>query len=340
MRTREQMTIRSPYRALKQAAPAVIGLFALMGCDQVESERALTSPPPPWHNSGQSVGVATGISFAEQKIFNREAEYAALERELITRGVLAGAVKGGLIGFLVAEAPGAAAGLAAGGAGGYFASKYVATSIIREHRDYLARKASLESIIAASQEDRRETEKDIRLMSKYTAERSGQFIPRPVVIHPFSTSPLSSVNPKPSAPTVSNSEDSTSSLPAILPETPATLDSQDTSASDVITSEIIFGEARESVATPVVQDPEIEFVGTDIVAASLTDQDKEIAEALDRMVLRAEQRFISLQEIAPIYETSASARDAIQVELQEHNRLLRMIRESRSKVNDVHGGAT
>lgn len=153
-------------------------LFACSSSNLNESSFYHNNKDMPATSDAPSVYVETE-SVDESILFNRLEEYRVVEHDIAMRGSAFGAVKGGLIGYILADAPGAAAGAFLGGAGGYLVSSNMAASIIREHKDYIQRRANLEDVLKAARQDMNDTKNDVKLLSKYNARASRPSIAQP-----------------------------------------------------------------------------------------------------------------------------------------------------------------
>ena len=112
----------------------------------------------------------------------RKQEYDAVVQKAQMRGLFGGALQGGLLGLLITGAPeGVIVGGVTGGALGYWVSGKAATQIVEEHRNFLIRKWSIETVLKAAMTDTENTRFDLLLSKRaLAATRSETRGPAPI----------------------------------------------------------------------------------------------------------------------------------------------------------------
>lgn len=150
-------------------------VFALAACNVDANGAAVTAPvtagvdklstqPVPVVSDEASSG--TVLNDIQAELESRKLEYDAVVRKAQMRGLAGGALQGGLLGILLTGAPeGAVVGGVAGGAVGYLVSGKAATQLVEEHRNFLIRKWSIETVLEAARTDTENTRFDL-LLSK------------------------------------------------------------------------------------------------------------------------------------------------------------------------------
>jgi hypothetical protein len=102
----------------------------------------------------------------------RKQEYDAVINEAKSRGLIGGAIQGGLLGILMTGTPeGALVGGVTGATVGYWVSGKAAAQIVEDHRNFLIRKWSIETVLKAALTDTENTRFDL-LLSKRALEAS------------------------------------------------------------------------------------------------------------------------------------------------------------------------
>lgn len=123
-------------------------------------------PPSAQDTAGIASGI-TALSDIQTELANRQQEYDAVTQQARTRGMLGGALQGGLLVMLMTGSPeGALVGGVAGGAVGYWAAEKSAAQLVQEHRNFLIRKWSIESILEAARLDTENTRFDLLLSER------------------------------------------------------------------------------------------------------------------------------------------------------------------------------
>jgi hypothetical protein len=108
----------------------------------------------------------------QEELSLRKKEYDAVVDKAQRRGLVGGAIQGSLLGILITgSAEGMVVGGITGGAVGHWVSGQAATQIVEEHRNFLIRKWSIETVLKAASEDTENTRFDL-LLSKRALEAS------------------------------------------------------------------------------------------------------------------------------------------------------------------------
>jgi hypothetical protein len=129
----------------------------------MENDVSAQSLPPVFNE----VGSKTVPNDIQSELELRKLEYDAVVQKAQMRGLAGGALQGGLLGILVTGGPeGAIAGGVAGGALGYWVSGKAATQIVEDHRNFLIRKWSIETVMQAAKTDTENTRFDLLLSNR------------------------------------------------------------------------------------------------------------------------------------------------------------------------------
>ncbi|MFP4275154.1 MAG: hypothetical protein ACLFRU_09020 [Paracoccaceae bacterium] len=125
--------------------------------------------------------VASSVAGAESVdalIAARTRDYERVRAEARQHGIAGGALRGALLGLLLDSAPAAVLGGAVvGGMLGATTADTVASNLVRDHRNYLIRRWSLEQVLEAAREDTANTRFDLLLSERVVRER-GEVVAR------------------------------------------------------------------------------------------------------------------------------------------------------------------
>lgn len=114
-----------------------------------------------------SANDGTVVFDIQAALAKRKQEYDALIVEAKMRGLVGGALQGGLLVMLVTGSPeGVLVGGVAGGAMGHWVAVKAATQIVEEHRNFLIRKWSIETVLEAARTDTENTRFDLLLSER------------------------------------------------------------------------------------------------------------------------------------------------------------------------------
>lgn len=123
----------------------------------------LPMPQSAQRSAGKTADMAVQPDI-ETELANRKSEYDAVIQQAKMRGMLGGALQGGLLVMLMTGSPeGALFGGVAGGAIGQSVAAKTATNIVDEHRNFLIRKWSIETVVEAARMDTENTRFDLLL---------------------------------------------------------------------------------------------------------------------------------------------------------------------------------
>lgn len=168
-------------------------LLALAACKVEPDGAALSTPAPVFEGKidAQPLAMAgvstspdpnTALLDIQAELASRKQEYDAVIQQARMRGLVGGAFQGGLLGLLITGAPeGAIVGGVTGGAIGHWVSGKAATQIVEEHRNFLIRKWSIETVLKAARTDTENTRFDL-LLSKRALEATRTGSPGPAAI--------------------------------------------------------------------------------------------------------------------------------------------------------------
>jgi hypothetical protein len=161
-------------------------LLALAACKVEPDAGGLSAPAPVFEGKidarplplapvSASADRDTSLLDIQAELASRKQDYDAVIQKAQMRGLLGGALQGGLLGLLITGAPeGAIVGGVTGGAVGYWVSGKAATQIVEEHRNFLIRKWSIETVLKAAMTDTENTRFDLLLSRRaLEATRSG-----------------------------------------------------------------------------------------------------------------------------------------------------------------------
>lgn len=164
----------------------VLGLVSVLaGCsvDPNNNKVSISTAPLQVNATANSASTESDASNSDVALNNihaqlekRKLEYDSAVRKAQMRGLAGGALQGGLLGILLTGIPeGAVVGGVAGGAVGYLVSGRAATKLVEDHRNFLIRKWSIETVLEAAKTDTDNTRFDL-LISKRALDivRSGQ----------------------------------------------------------------------------------------------------------------------------------------------------------------------
>ena len=165
-------------------------MLALAACKVEPNGAAVSAPAPVFEGKidaqplpltpvSASSDLDTALLDIQAELASRKREYDAVIQKAQMRGLFGGALQGGLLGLLITGAPeGAVVGGVTGGALGYWVSGKAATQIVEEHRNFLIRKWSIETVLKAAMTDTENTRFDLLLSRRaLEATRSGSLGP-------------------------------------------------------------------------------------------------------------------------------------------------------------------
>ncbi len=167
--------------------------LALAACSYDVGGSAVTAPPIsvgydkvaqplPSPDASGELDAGTVLFDIQAEIRLRNEEYDAVVRKAQMRGLVGGALQGGLLGILMTGAPeGAIVGGVTGGALGYWVSGKAATQLVEEHRNFLIRKWSIETVMKAALTDTENTRFDL-LLSRRALEATRSETRVPIMI--------------------------------------------------------------------------------------------------------------------------------------------------------------
>jgi hypothetical protein len=122
-----------------------------------------------------SIGISRNIDYAgvedvQVLIRQREAEYNRFIKQAQQRGMYGGALRGALIGLLLEADPVVVGGITfVGGFMGAQSGEAAASKLVKEHKDYITRRWSLERLRASVKADTKDTYQDLILTEKMRA---------------------------------------------------------------------------------------------------------------------------------------------------------------------------
>lgn len=153
-------------------------VLALAACNAAQPGSPIQTPPTVAQpetvaqpkvasDSAASANDETVVSDIQAALAKRKQEYDALIQQAQMRGLVGGALQGGLLVMLVTGSPeGAFVGGVAGGAMGHWVAVQAATQIVEEHRNFLIRKWSIETVLEAARTDTENTRFDLLLSER------------------------------------------------------------------------------------------------------------------------------------------------------------------------------